>query len=362
MCGRTCLTLEPNEILKACSYKTSKFQKSPINQNGNKSEDLNDRKECCGCDKGQYIEPDWRSEFNCGRKYIPSFNIAPNDVTPVLISRDHFCDEGDSKTESGHHRLLIPMLWGLIPFWHKGDYSKHKLTTNNCRLERMRESKLYSNAFKRGQRCVVLCEGFYEWQTKSPDRAVYLFYMPQKEKAIIHDRNTWAPEDINLMKMAGVFDVWQDEQGDKIYSYSVITYESNEIMSWLHHRMPAILETEQQITAWLDFKNISNEEALAALRQPVSALEKHRVANLVNNARNKSNLCNKPIELIQSEKLTKNKLMSTWLNLRTPKLPAVASKANKDDEDDAKDRNLVSTANESESKPENRSAKRRRIV
>lgn len=179
---------------------------------------------------------------------MPSFNIAPNDVTPVLISRDHFCDEGDSKAESGHHRLLIPMLWGLIPFWHKGDYSKHKLTTNNCRLERMLESKLYNNAFKRGHRCVVLCEGFYEWQTKSPERAVYLFYMPQKEKAIIHDRNTWEPEDINLLKMAGVFDVWQDEQGDKIYSYSVITYESNEVMSWLHHRMPAVLETEQQIT------------------------------------------------------------------------------------------------------------------
>uniref|UniRef100_A0A1A9WJL8 Abasic site processing protein HMCES n=1 Tax=Glossina brevipalpis TaxID=37001 RepID=A0A1A9WJL8_9MUSC len=352
MCGRTCLTLEPNEILKACTYKA----KSASNTDYNKREDVNDEKNCCGDVSGQYIQPEWRPEFNCGRKYTPSFNLAPSDVTPVLVSRDHFCDKIDAKAESGHCRLLMPMLWGLVPFWHKGDYRKHRLTTNNCRLESMLESKLYSNAFKRGQRCVVLCEGFYEWQTKSKssERAVYLLYMPQKAKTLIYDRSTWNPEDVNLLKMAGLFDIWQDEQGDKIYSYSVITHESTKIMSWLHHRMPAILETEQQINDWLDFKHISNEKALAVLR-PASTLEKYRVASLVHNARNKSNLCNMPIELVQSEKPHMNKLMLTWLSFRPTPYAYEGS------EDNSKNHKRTSIIDDNESESESPSIKRRRV-
>lgn len=71
--------------------------------------------------------------------------------------------------------------------------------------------------------------------------------MPQKADIKIYDRNTWQPEDVNLLKMAAIFDVWEDDQGDKIYSYSIITFESSKIMSWLHYRMPAILETEEQL-------------------------------------------------------------------------------------------------------------------
>lgn len=189
-------------------------------------------------------------EYNCGRSYCPSYNLAPTDITPVLVSSDHFYDEEDSKNNI-NSRLVVPMMWGMIPFWHKGDYRKHGLTTNNCRLEHMLESKLYRGPFRRGQRCVVLCEGFYEWQTtksaKPSERAAHLLYMPQKENIKIYDRSTWQPEDVQLLKMAGLFDIWEDENGDKMYSYSVITFESSKIMSWLHHRMPAILETEEQV-------------------------------------------------------------------------------------------------------------------
>lgn len=202
------------------------------------------------------LEPEWRSEFNCGRNYLPSYNVAPTDITPVLVSKHHFYDDQDADCMN-NSRIIVPMMWGMIPFWHRGDYRKHGLTTNNCRLEHMLESKLYRGPFRRGQRCVILCEGFYEWQTtksaKPSERAAHLLFMPQREQVKIYDRSTWNPEDVNLLKMAGLFDVWEDEQGDKIYSYSVITFESSKIMSWLHHRMPAILETEEQVNVSLDF-------------------------------------------------------------------------------------------------------------
>lgn len=46
--------------------------------------------------------------------------------------------------------------------------------------------------------------------------------------------------------MAGLYHVWQNED-TIIYSYSVITMDSNNTMDWLHHRMPAILDSDEQI-------------------------------------------------------------------------------------------------------------------
>ncbi|KAM7363137.1 abasic site processing protein HMCES [Cochliomyia hominivorax] len=325
MCGRTCLTLEPNEITKACRY--NKYVKTPKNNADTPKDEKEQQFE---------LEPEYRLEYNCGRQYYPSYNMAPTDITPVLVSTDHFYDEKDTK-DLKNSRIVVPMMWGMIPFWHKGDWRKHGLTTNNCRLEHMLESKLYRGPFRRGQRCVILCEGFYEWQTtksaKPSERAVHLLYMPQKDNVKIYDRSTWQPEDVKLLKMAGLFDIWEDEHGDKIYSYSVITFESSKIMSWLHHRMPAILETEEQVNDWLDFKRVSDEQALATLR-PATQLQWHRVANIVNNSRNKTDECNKPIEMIRKEKPTMNKVMSAWLNVRKRKEAALAQSGSDLDDDE----------------------------
>lgn len=196
----------------------------------------------------QYSSHRYNSRY-VGRLYtiIYCANILYNDDLLHSVSAAHFTESEDQKFE----RVIVPMMWGMIPVWHKGDYRKHGLTTNNCRLERLMESKLYRGPFKSGQRCVVICEGFYEWQTtkqaKSSEREAYLVYVPQESDVKIHDKSTWSPSNVKLLRMAGLFDVWEDDNGDKMYSYSIITFESSEIMSWMHYRMPAILETEQQM-------------------------------------------------------------------------------------------------------------------
>lgn len=71
----------------------------------------------CACSyKGKdgefYIKPEWLNEYNNGKEYSPSYNIAPTDVTPVLIS--------SSKYKSAQSDwILKPMMWGIIPPWHK---------------------------------------------------------------------------------------------------------------------------------------------------------------------------------------------------------------------------------------------------
>ncbi|EDV93549.1 abasic site processing protein HMCES [Drosophila grimshawi] len=302
MCGRTCLTLDPDQVLCACKYP-KKIKNIKKEKEVDEKEDI----------KQEYETPEWRAEFNLGRRYQASYNIAPTDITPVIVSAAHFSEAEDHRTA----RIVVPMMWGMIPAWHKGDYRRHGLTTNNCRLERLMDSKLYRGPFKRGQRCVVICEGFYEWQTtkqqaKASERDAYLIYVPQESDVKIYDKSTWSPSNVKLLRMAGLFDVWQDEEsGDKMYSYSIITFESSKIMSWMHYRMPAILETEQQMNDWLDFKRVSDSQALAALR-PATALEWHRVTKLVNNSRNKSEACNKPLESTAA-KPEKPKGMLAWL-------------------------------------------------
>ncbi|XP_055316426.1 abasic site processing protein HMCES [Sitodiplosis mosellana] len=319
MCGRSCLTLEPDEIRKATAYK------SPT-----KSEDK----------PAKWKQPEWRNEYNCDREYKPSHNIAPTDISPVLISAAHFesdeddvCQnfpelqgvESDKKEEpiDSLDQVLVPMLWGMIPFWHNPslDYRKHGLTTNNCRLESMLESKLYRHAFNKGQRCVILCEGFYEWQTTDPNatkpsqRAAYYIYMPQPEGVQIEVEETWreSMENMKLLKMAGLFDIWINAQGEQLYSYTVITFESDDTLGWLHHRSPAILDSDEAVADWIDFKRVTDTKYLISLLKPAKNLQWHRVSNIVNNARNKSDQCNKRIENVEKDHTPKSPLMKSWL-------------------------------------------------
>jgi SOS response associated peptidase (SRAP) len=56
--------------------------------------------------------------------------------------------------------------WGLIPRWAK-DY-KIKYSTHNARCEEFRTKVAFRDAWKRGQRCLVLTNGFYEWKKLDP--------------------------------------------------------------------------------------------------------------------------------------------------------------------------------------------------
>lgn len=43
--------------------------------------------------------------------YVQSCNIGPKDIVPCVVAGTHLKNEEE--------RLLCPMLWGMIPPWHK---------------------------------------------------------------------------------------------------------------------------------------------------------------------------------------------------------------------------------------------------
>jgi putative SOS response-associated peptidase YedK len=50
-----------------------------------------------------------------------------------------------------------------------------------------------------------------------------------------------------MFAFAGLYDVWKDPKtGTEIQSYTIITTEANGVVGKIHHRMPVILQKEDE--------------------------------------------------------------------------------------------------------------------
>lgn len=75
----------------------------------------------------------------------------------------------DSRDPKAPRYKLQSMKWGLIPFWTKRqpDYGS-LMRTINCRDDSLIEDRGMWTSMKRRKRCIVVCQGFYEWLKKGP--------------------------------------------------------------------------------------------------------------------------------------------------------------------------------------------------
>jgi len=150
---------------------------------------------------------------------LPSFNIAPTHFHPIL-----------SQTLPTQFQY---MKWGLIPSWAKDEKIGSKLI--NARVETLLEKPMFKTALQ-SRRCLVPIDGFYEWKMISAkEKKPFLI--------CLHDQSIYS--------LAGFYDIWKNTKGENIYSFSIITLGSNEMMKSLHDRMPAILDKEVE-RHWLD--------------------------------------------------------------------------------------------------------------
>ncbi|CAJ1051403.1 abasic site processing protein HMCES [Xyrichtys novacula] len=310
MCGRTACTLAPDEVSRASSYRNR---------------------------GGRRRQPRWRD--GDADKYRPSYNKSPQSMSPVLLSQRHF-----DKEAPADECVLATMRWGLVPSWFKEkDPNMMQYSTSNCRSENILQKKSYKDPFNKGQRCVILADGFYEWRKEGKDKQPFFIYFPQTEAKTKRqgDPTSSARDDENqetalaakaddvssewtgwkLLTMAGVFDCWTPpDGGEPLYSYSVITVNAAPNIESIHHRMPAILDGDEEVRRWLDFGEVKSRDALKLLESK-NILAFHPVSSLVNNSRNNSPKCLQPVDL-NSKKEPKptasSKMMAGWLKSSTP--------------------------------------------
>ncbi|MGI9329355.1 MAG: SOS response-associated peptidase [Gammaproteobacteria bacterium] len=180
----------------------------------------------------------------------PHYNLAPSQSIAVLR------DTGDAGRE------VALLRWGLVPSWAKDPAIGHRLI--NARAETIAEKPSFRAAFRR-RRCVILANGFYEWQ-------------PRESGA----KQPWyirAVDDRPLL-LAGIWEHW--ERGEEpLQTCAIITTAANEFMQPVHQRMPVMLSFES-LSAWLEADGTELASAQLLLQAP--KLEMHPVSRAVNNA------------------------------------------------------------------------------
>lgn len=80
------------------------------------------------------------------------FNIAPTQL--VLAVREK---------PASHQRELVALDWGLIPFWAEDPEIGSRMA--NARSETAATKPAFRSSF-RARRCLIVADGFYEWQAR----------------------------------------------------------------------------------------------------------------------------------------------------------------------------------------------------
>ncbi len=182
----------------------------------------------------------------------PSYNIAPTQGVVAVME-----DDDKRKLEIFH--------WGLIPSWAKDPAIGNKMI--NARAETVSEKPSFRSAFKR-RRCLIVADGFYEWQKTDNGKQPYYIRM----------------KDSTPFAFAGLWETWQN--GEEIRSCTIITTDANDLMGEIHHRMPVILPPENY-GVWLD-PGFEEKEALSDLLKPYRSeeMEAYPVSRRVNKPSN----------------------------------------------------------------------------
>ena len=174
---------------------------------------------------------------------------------PEQQSRHNICPTQNvlavRKPDQSHKAVMLR--WGLVPFWAKELKIGNRMI--NARSETVFEKPAFRNAVK-SKRCVIVCDGFYEWKPVEGQK--------KKQPYLI------AKEDPAPWLMAGLWESWRDPEGPKdaepIETCAIITTDANDFMSELHHRMPVKLDDEQ-VSYWLDCE-FTDKAQLKAMLEP----------------------------------------------------------------------------------------------
>ena len=140
------------------------------------------------------------------------------------------------------------MRWGLFPSFSRIDL-KTTHSNNSIRIDRV--TILPVSRALCIKSCIVLIDGFTVQDTKQQAKATLLYNYEDESEPLM---------------LAGIYDEWRPKEDvqrngeESLTSYSILTMEACNSISWLHHRMPVLLSREAA-AVWLDVENVSAEEA-----------------------------------------------------------------------------------------------------
>ena len=184
-----------------------------------------------------------------GEMLSPRYNISPSQQ--VLCVRE---------------RHFTMFQWGLIPSW-----AKEPRGFINARGDTVAVKPTFRHAFRK-QRCLIVADGYYEWQTRGKSKQPYLFEFPDKR----------------AFAFAGLWERWND-----VETCAIITTEPNEFCRTIHDRMPLILRPKDYDKWMLPATEVPVLEAI--LKMTTEGLMARPVSTHVNSPKNDDPKCVEPL-------------------------------------------------------------------
>ena len=189
-------------------------------------------------------------------EFEPRYNVAPTQDVPAVRA-------------GGEGARAFAMLhWGLVPKWAKEKAIGNRMI--NARSESLAEKPSFRDAFKK-RRCLVLADGWYEWQVAPGGKQPWFIRM----------------KDARPFAFAGLWERWKDPaSGAQLESCTIVTTEAAESLRKIHERMPVVL-AEADWDRWLDTA-FSDTDKLSELLRPYDpkSLEAWKVGREVNAPKN----------------------------------------------------------------------------
>jgi len=141
---------------------------------------------------------------------------------------------------------LVKFKWGLIPSWAKDSSIGNKMI--NARAETVAEKPSFRQAFRK-RRCLIVADGFYEWQKDNGKKTPLRFFMKSGDP----------------FGMAGLYESWISPEKKPLRTCTIITTGANDLVGPIHDRMPVIVPKTEEST-WIDPDNQDQARLLSILR------------------------------------------------------------------------------------------------
>ena len=166
-----------------------------------------------GVEPSRILMPGWR----------PQYNLPPShNAMVVRLDKD------------GRNTLRFKT-WGLLPHW--AEETKIPYSTINARAKTMDSKPAFREAF-RHRRCLVPCDGYYEWKQVDKVKQPYLIRLKAD----------------GLFALAGLWERWEGIAEGLlriIESFTIVVTQANGLTQDIHDRMPVILG-QSDWARWMD--------------------------------------------------------------------------------------------------------------
>lgn len=185
----------------------------------------------------------------------PRYNVAPTQSVPAVRAGE----EGK--------RAFVMLHWGLVPRWADDRAIGNRMI--NARAETVAVKPAFRDAFRK-RRCLVLADGWYEWQVAPGGKQPWYVRMKHRRP----------------FAFAGLWERWKDPTGSLLESCTIITTDAAASIKRIHERMPVVLaDTDHE--RWLDAAYFETDKLQELLRPfDPDALEAWPVSREVNAPKN----------------------------------------------------------------------------